>query len=560
MKAALYIRVSTSYQIDKDSLPVQRQDLINYAKYAFNIDDYEIFEDAGFSGKDTNRPAFQDMMKRIKNGEFSHLFVWKIDRVSRNLLDFCDMYEDLKKYNCTFVSKNEQFDTGSAMGEAMLKIILVFAELERKLTAERVTSIMLARAEKGLWNGARSPLGYDYDDKTKYPIINEAEAKTIKLIFNMYDSEKSTPKIAKYLNENKIKTKRGGSWTSKCITDIIRNPFYYGTLRYNYRQSARGKIKDSKEWIIKENNHPGIISKELWEKCNNIMDENAKRNKARWRGKNYVQHVFSGLLVCKDCGRGFEASLDKARKSDGYRPSNYRCHSKSIGRLCNSKTVSDVKIGDFMLQYVLNFIRCYNTIPINTAALENMLLSGDLFKDILLADESLNDTLLALDYMRKSKYKSDFKYEDNGHDVKSIIKDSKRESMKASMIKLERALERLTNVYLFDDKGMSEREYYNKRNDLETKIKTIKEELKVIEIETALPCSDNLDFLNDMNDFLLRINIDLENNTVRSLTLNGQRPILKEFFSSVIDKIYIEGYRVSEIRFKNGLIHEFIYK
>ena len=119
MKAALYIRVSTTYQIDKDSLPVQRQDLINYAKYAFNINDCEIFEDAGFSGKNTNRPAFQEMMDRIRSGEFSHLFVWKIDRVSRNLLDFCDMYEELKKYNCTFVSKNEQFDTRSAMGEAM---------------------------------------------------------------------------------------------------------------------------------------------------------------------------------------------------------------------------------------------------------------------------------------------------------------------------------------------------------------------------------------------------------------------------------------------------------
>lgn len=149
MKVTIYTRVSTHYQIDKDSLPLQRQELINYTKYALNLDDYVVFEDAGYSGKDTARPAYQNMMTKIRLGEFTHLLVWKIDRISRNLLDFTKMYEEIKKYNITFVSKNEQFDASSAMGEAMLKIILVFAELERKLTSERVSSIMFSRAEKG---------------------------------------------------------------------------------------------------------------------------------------------------------------------------------------------------------------------------------------------------------------------------------------------------------------------------------------------------------------------------------------------------------------------------
>ena len=107
---------------------------------ALNIKDYEVFEDAGYSAKNTDRPAFQQMFSRIRNNEFTHLIVWKIDRISRNLRDFSEMYDELKHYNVTFVSKNEQFDTSSAMGEAMLKIILVFAELERKITAECVCS------------------------------------------------------------------------------------------------------------------------------------------------------------------------------------------------------------------------------------------------------------------------------------------------------------------------------------------------------------------------------------------------------------------------------------
>ena len=166
-KSALYVRVSTVYQIDKDSIPLQREDLINYSKYVLGIDNYEVFEDAGYSGKNTDRPDYQRMMSRIRTGEFSHLVVWKIDRISRNLIDFSEMYEELKQIGCVFVSKNEQFDTSSAMGEAMLKIILVFAELERKITGERVTAVMVNRAEQGLWNGGKIPFGYNYDKETK---------------------------------------------------------------------------------------------------------------------------------------------------------------------------------------------------------------------------------------------------------------------------------------------------------------------------------------------------------------------------------------------------------
>ena len=142
-KVAIYIRVSTLYQVDRDSLPMQRKDLIAYASLILGIEEYEIFEDAGYSGKNTDRPAFQEMMQRIRKGEFTHVLVWKIDRISRNLLDFAEMYEELQDLRVTFVSKNEQFDTSTAIGEAMLKIILVFAELERNMTSERVTATMI---------------------------------------------------------------------------------------------------------------------------------------------------------------------------------------------------------------------------------------------------------------------------------------------------------------------------------------------------------------------------------------------------------------------------------
>ena len=123
---ALYTRVSTGYQIDKDSLPFQRKELKNYCVHVLHLspDEIEVFEDAGKSGKNTDRPAFQRMMKKVKAGKVARVVVYKIDRISRNLVDFSLMYDDFKENDATFISLNEQFNTSSAIGEAVLKSYL----------------------------------------------------------------------------------------------------------------------------------------------------------------------------------------------------------------------------------------------------------------------------------------------------------------------------------------------------------------------------------------------------------------------------------------------------
>ena len=191
LKVAIYIRVSTHWQVDKDSLQVQRRELIAYAQMLLGIQEFEVFEDAGYSAKNTDRPKYQEMMGRLRTGEFSHLLVWKIDRISRNLLDFANMYAELKRLGVDFVSKNEKFDTSSAIGEAMLKIILVFAELERNITSERVTSVMLSRATNGQWNGGRIPYGYKYDKQTKEFEPDPQESKVVRRIYELYEREQS---------------------------------------------------------------------------------------------------------------------------------------------------------------------------------------------------------------------------------------------------------------------------------------------------------------------------------------------------------------------------------
>ena len=203
IKVAIYIRVSTTHQIDRDSIPMQKKDLMTYCEFILNTDNYVIFEDAGYSGKNTVRPAYQKMMDRVRNDEFTHILVWKIDRISRNLLDFASMYQELKKLGVVFISKNEQFDTGTAIGEAMLKIILVFAELERNMTSERVTATMISRASNGQWNGGRIPFGYSYDSNTSTFSVREDEAAICRKLRDLYLENKSLVYTARALNSYK---------------------------------------------------------------------------------------------------------------------------------------------------------------------------------------------------------------------------------------------------------------------------------------------------------------------------------------------------------------------
>lgn len=553
-KAALYIRVSTSYQVDKDSLPLQRQDLINYCNYVLGVDNYEVFEDAGYSGKNTDRPAFQNMMQRIRSGEFSHLLVWKIDRISRNLLDFCDMYNKLMNYGVTFVSKNEQFDTSSAMGEAMLKIILVFAELERKLTGERVTSVMLSRAEKGLWNGAPVPLGYKWDEERKFPVPDEIESISVEFIYNKYLETESTSAVRKILNELGVKTKKGGSWTTKTISDIIRNPFYKGTYRYNYKESARGKKKSEKEWIMVDNNHEGIIPLDLWNNCNSIMDRNAERNNAIFR-KNSKVHIFAGLLKCEECSNSFYAKQDKPNL-DGFIPSIYVCSGRYNHLGCSQKTINDNTIGTFVINYMSNLINLSKNLKnVDIRNIESNILQGNAFKDVIgVENESLEEIYEALKNNGKKAIKTNIEQISNtDFEYEKLIKEKE---------KFERALVRLEDLFLFDEAEMAEKDFILKKNKLNDKLKEISVKLQSIENSNNITSSKNLNFIYKAEHSLILLNSIFNQDKIdfKPFIIDAGRENIKEFMNDIIDKITVRDKQIISISFKNGLTTRFIYK
>ena len=568
-KAALYVRVSTVYQVDKDSLPVQREELIYYAKYALGIDKYEVFEDAGYSAKNTDRPAFQQMMARLRTGEFSHLFVWKIDRISRNLLDFAEMYAEIKKLGITFVSKNEQFDTSSAMGEAMLKIILVFAELERNMTSERVSAVLLARATNGQWNGGRVPYGYDYDKETTTFSINETEAAVINLIYDTYEENQSLLYVARTLNEKGILPRSGSAWSPTTISIMLKNPFYTGTYRYNLHKKKKSggntsnkNLKDESDWIIVKDHHPAIITPERQAVVLDILENNRRNN--RRSAKKYVRkntHIFAGLLYCGYCGSQLQSTVDRER-SDGYRPSIYACSRKRRFDDCENKYISDIVLAPFVLNYISNILKAQNNFgrstPIDT--FERKLLRGEMFSDV----DHIEQVGLIEMYEMLQRGVSDAVYSSQRIRTMEADKEkaAERDLLAAEKRKKERALARLKSLYLYNDEAISERDYLLEKKALEDSIETIDNRLDEIERSS----SEHFSMTDD--EFMTKASIFIMTHQLQNkrfiefekMIRKIDAKVIKEFVNSVIQKIVIKNGKVVSIRFKNGLEHRFLYK
>lgn len=558
-RASIYLRVSTSYQADRDSLPMQRKDLVGYCEYALNISDYTVFEDAGYSGKNTDRPAFQKMMMQIRNGMYSHLLVWKIDRISRNLLDFAQMYEELKTLGVTFISRNEQFDTSTAMGEAMLKMVLIFAELERKTTAERVTATMISRANDGTWNGGRVPFGYDYNKETQTFSINGDESYIVLQMYDLYEKTDSLVRTARELNKLGYVSRQHNPFSPVSIWIILRNPWYVGTYRYNYYKiPGRRAVKEESEWVVIENHHSPLVSKERFDHVQKMLDSNARyRNTPGRSSKQKNVNIFSGLIWCSCCGAAFTASPGKLHAS-GYRPTKYGCPNVRKTKTCNAKYTSDPVIGEFLLNFILNVINAQKGFEkINSPAdLESRLLRGDAFRDVAKIDSA---SVAALYEMLSS-----FSPADSVLLKKPTIKknlDPELRKLRADKRKTERALARLDHIYLYSNKQMSDKEYLVKKNDLMTDLKELDKSIGLLTSESWAQSLSDDDFLEQASSFIISQRLqEREYIYFQGLAESTDPAVLRAFFVSIIDSVRMRNGLVETLTFKNGISHTFTYK
>ncbi len=561
-KVAIYIRVSTAHQVDKDSIPMQKKDLIAYCQLILGTDNYVIFEDAGYSGKNTDRPGFQEMMGRIRRGEFTHVLVWKIDRVSRNLLDFAEMYEELQSLRVTFVSKNEQFDTSTAIGEAMLKIILVFAELERNMTSERVTATMISRANSGQWNGGRIPYGYSYDSETKTFSIREDEASICRELKEIYLEKKSLVYTARTLNQNGRKTRSGASWSPHTVWIIASSPFYAGIYRYNrYKGTESRSVNPEDEWVLVPNHHPAIFTIEEHEALLATLKSNA-RMLENPIGKSHAPrniHIFQDIAYCGKCKNKLVSTPGK-KHADGYRPSNYSCPLHRKSNKCDNSTVNDIIIGEFVINYILNMLNAKKTFSsINTPEeLQKHLLIGSTFSNISHIEENgLNEFFNLL-----SRYASDQSY------VFAIKKPRKKKAtvnpeiaaLKKEKEKQERAMQRLQDLYLYSDKSISEKDFILRKSEISDHLKNINAQLGLANQSPDSVLSDE-DFIKQASHLLIQKELtDRKYIYYKKLASTVDPEILKTYINTILDSVYVIDGRISSIVFRNGLSHQFIYK
>lgn len=201
----------------------------------------KVYCEEGRSAKDTNRPKFKELLKDVESGNINTVIVKKLDRLSRSIIDFERIYNFLESHNVDLVSLHENFDTTTAMGRAVIRIVMVFAQLEREQTSERTLDVLEHRAKEGPWNGGYPPLGYDLNDG--HLVVNPKEAEIVRAIFQKYLEVASYHKVAEYLNSKGYKTKEfesrrgkkqgGNDFIDTHIARVLKNPVYIGKLQYN---------------------------------------------------------------------------------------------------------------------------------------------------------------------------------------------------------------------------------------------------------------------------------------------------------------------------------------
>ena len=305
----------------------------------------EPYIDRGYSGKNTERPDFKRLMADVKAGKVKKIYVYRLDRISRSVADFGRIWETLRENHVEFVSISENFDTTTPMGRAMLHIIMVFAQLERETTAERVKDNYYRRAQLGRWPGGPAPYGYSNskiigDDGLVIPTITPNEnAAIVKRIFEEYaKKDTSLTILAKMLSEEKIPSAKRDTWDTVTLSRILHNPTYvkaseevflyyksrganvmvpletfdgeHGVLIVGKRESNERKYTEVKDHQVSILNSIGIVSSEVWLACQTKLENN------RQIGNNgRGTHTWlSGLLKCGKCGYSIKVVCEKNRR------------------------------------------------------------------------------------------------------------------------------------------------------------------------------------------------------------------------------------------------------
>jgi DNA invertase Pin-like site-specific DNA recombinase len=352
---AVYARQSVD---KKDSISIESQ--MEFCKYELKGGNCKEYTDRGYSGKNTDRPQFQELVRDIERGLIKRVVVYKLDRISRSIIDFARLMELFNRYSVEFLSSTEKFDTSTPMGRAMLNICIVFAQLERETIQKRVTDAYYSRCQKGFKMGGVTPYGYKLAPtvidgvNTKMLVQDPETADHIRLMFEMYSQPSvSIGDIARHFAKQGI-TISGKEVYRATVVGILKNPSYAqadldvyefykaqgaaimndaadfsglnGCYLYQGRDVAESKSSSLKGQMLVLAPHEGIVSSETW-----LAVRKRLMNNSSFGGKRKAKATWlAGLIKCGRCGRALSSV-----KGDGYTEKTYfRCSKRIQNRGC----------------------------------------------------------------------------------------------------------------------------------------------------------------------------------------------------------------------------------
>jgi site-specific DNA recombinase len=446
-KAALYLRVSTEEQRKEGfSLGAQKEILKAYC-VSKGFEEFDVYDDGGYSGKDFNRPAMQRLLRDSREGKFDIVLAVAVDRISRNnreALTFVDL--ELHPRGQKLLISTCDIDSSTEMGKMFISLLGTFAEYERKLIVGRVKKGMEKRAGEGLTNGGRI-LGYD-SVEGKF-VVNDDEAAIVKEIFELRAEGKGYKTIATILNKKGKKTKGtknkpGSAFSINAVKTIIDNEKYTGSMSWGKVRDWSGKRRAGKsEPTIVQETHTAIIDMELWDKVqavNKLNNEQYSNQSNNLKG----EFILTGLLRCPVCGAGTVMSKSKKRDGSGYHL-YYMCqtyHSKGKTE-CGSNLIKKELVEEQVLNWVRTILADEQIVDgiMNRLQREETQGSAELEKDLDIQHTSLKK-LLDKQKMQDNDYYAGEIRATVYNRLSEVIEDEINE-VKQAIAHLEREIEKL---------------------------------------------------------------------------------------------------------------------
>ncbi len=341
MRVGIYVRVSTAEQVEEGYSVGEQTDRLKKYCEAKGWGIHQVYTDAGFSGSNIERPAMVKMQKDIHDKKLDLVLVYKLDRLSRSQKDTLFLIEDVfLKNNVDFVSMNENFDTSTPFGRAMIGILSVFAQLEREQIRERMAMGRAARAKDGYFHGGGfAPVGYDYVDGEL--IVDDYEAMQVRKVHELFLQGLPINRIQVMMN-NKYKNKHGSWGNHSAVRNVLTNVLYTGKIEW------QGELYDGR--------HDPIIDEETFKKSVKRYDAISwKKGSGEHKHRPFqAKHLLTGLLYCGNCGaryfaKGNHSGIGENRPYYPY----YVCYSRAktqkrmvIDPDCKNKSYPVIKLDE----------------------------------------------------------------------------------------------------------------------------------------------------------------------------------------------------------------------